>query len=620
MPRRTTFSGEGLALSPFRVLARAAWMLSALLLFTGGLLAQPAGEGVERDAGAASPGALTSVPASRRAKNIAVITVRGDIDRVMATSVRRRIAAAEAGGADSIVFEIDTFGGELGAALEICSAIESCKKPTTAWVNAKGISAGAIIALACNEIVAAPAVIFGDAAPVQISAAGLKSMRDTERAKVLTPILTQLTNSARRNGYDESFVQGLVMLGVELWLVERADTGERRFITRDEYRYLLSDDPAPGRPALTGVGTVGSAPRSWKPTGPRASAAPGATASPTDIQPAGRMSAGTVVAVNAGLTQARTRRDLSQADVGKWTLLEYVSDGTGIFTLKAPDMRAYGMAVAEISNDAELKAFFAGENLIRIEQAWYESLAKALDGMVVKGVLIILFLLGLFVEMMHPGLVLPGTVAFISLVGILAPDILLGAGGWWEVIAIMVGVGCILLEIFILPGFGVFGVAGLVLLFGGLLGTFMPGPGFFPDTPEGQSGLVHGVATLLISTVVAIVLMYFLGKHFGNLPLLNRLVLKNPTAEETSPSLLEAMGPDADGPVQVGATGVAITPLRPSGRVQVGDDILDVVAEIGFIAAGQPVRVTRVQAFCINVEPIAADSRMDEHRGEGGRA
>lgn len=608
--------GEGLA--PLRALGRVAWMLSALLLFTGALLAQPSGG--ERGADGASPGALSSVPAARRAKNIAVITIRGDIDRVMATSVRRRIAAAEAGGADAIVFEIDTFGGELGAALEICNAIESCKKPTTAWVNAKGISAGAIIALACNEIVAAPAVIFGDAAPVQISASGLKSMRDTERAKVLTPILTQLTDSARRNGYDEYFVQGLVKLDVELWLVERADTGERRFITRDEYRFLFNDDPAPARPALAGVGTVGTTPRAWKPSAPRASPAPGAAASPTDMQPVGRLNRSTVDTVNAGLTVARTRRDLSQADVGKWTLLEYVSDGTGIFTLKAADMRAYGLSVAEASTDEELKAFFAGENLIRVEPAWYESLAKALDGMIVKGVLIILFLLGLFVEMMHPGLVLPGAVAFLSLVMILAPDILLGAGGWWEVIAILIGVGCILLEIFILPGFGVFGVAGLVLLFGGLLGTFMPGPGFFPDTPEGQSGLVHGVATLLISTVVAIVLMYFLGKHFGNLPLLNRLVLKAPTAEETSPSLLEAMGAPDDGPVKPGAEGVAITPLRPSGRVQVGDEIIDVVAEIGFIAAGQPVRVTRVQAFCINVEPLPPDSRMDDHRGEGGRA
>jgi membrane-bound serine protease (ClpP class) len=57
------------------------------------------------------------------------------------------------------------------------------------------------------------------------------------------------------------------------------------------------------------------------------------------------------------------------------------------------------------------------------------------------------------------------------------------------------------------------------------------------------------------------------------------------------------------GAVKVGSPGVAITPLRPAGRVQLGDRVIDVVSEIGYIPAGAPVKVVNVTDFRIGVEP-----------------
>src|SRR3954471_18349723 len=70
-------------------------------------------------------GGAAAIPVARQASNIAVITIRDKIDSTTLASVKRRIELADRAGADAIVFELDTPGGELGAVLGICDAIKS---------------------------------------------------------------------------------------------------------------------------------------------------------------------------------------------------------------------------------------------------------------------------------------------------------------------------------------------------------------------------------------------------------------------------------------------------------------------------------------------------------------
>jgi len=86
-------------------------------------------------------------------------------------------------------------------------------------------------------------------------------------------------------------------------------------------------------------------------------------------------------------------------------------------------------------------------------------------------------LISLFIEMTHPGLALPGSIAAVCLVGLVLPPILAGIAGWWTLLAIMAGIGLICCEIFLTPGMAIFGVVGVLLLFAGLVGTFLVGPG-----------------------------------------------------------------------------------------------------------------------------------------------
>jgi membrane-bound serine protease (ClpP class) len=102
--------------------------------------------------------------------------------------------------------------------------------------------------------------------------------------------------------------------------------------------------------------------------------------------------------------------------------------------------------------------------------------------------------------------------------------------------------------------------------------------------------------------------MYFVARHFGSLPIVSRLVLKDGVVDddgdEMGDELLAAAEPPLATPMRVGMTGTALTPLRPVGRVEFGDRIVDVVAAGGYIPAGARVRIYKVSEFSIDVEPV----------------
>lgn len=618
-------------------------VLPALLLVMA--LANAGSLGMGQAASPRGPAAAPpAVPAARQASNIAVITIEGEITQTTYNSVKRRMELAQRAGADALVFELNTPGGELYAVLGICNEIKASPiSNTVAWINPNAYSGGAVIALACREIVTNDPATMGDALPIQMNSFGfLNTLPEHERQKFLAPLIAELVDSARRNGYDELLVQGIAARGVELWLVEHQTSGQRLFITRAEYRTLFGADPPTTNPALAAAPALPEGekagegqqspemaplPRVPDPRRPRqrGTRAP-QTENPDDpnrfIPAAPGMSA---ISPDVTLRQElRSQRPaLSASDRGQWQLVEYVSSGSGPFVFKASDLHRYGLASETITNDEELKQFFGARNMIRLRPTWSEGLVTFLTWRPIQGLLVVVFLLALFIEMTSPGMGLPGTVAAVALLALLAPPLLINLASWWVAAAIVGGIAMLAVEFFLLPGMGVFGLVGLLMLFGGLLGLFIPDSAFFPDTPARQNDLLYGAATLLLALTTSGILMYFVARHFGSLPIVNRLVLKDPGALDDDADdlggseLLAAAEPPAAGALTVGTTGVAITPLRPVGRVEFQDRIVDVSAVDGYIPAGARVRICKVSEFRIEVEPAGgqdASPRFGETR------
>ncbi|MFN7314328.1 MAG: NfeD family protein [Phycisphaerae bacterium] len=577
--------------------------------------------------------AAMAVPAHRKAANVAIITLKGEIDgggrfgsSVMATSVQRRIATATRAGADAIIFEIDSPGGELNATLKIAQLIKDSPVPNTiAWVRPRAMSGGAIVALAARELITSDPATFGDAMPIQGGPGGVSAVPRELLPKILPPLITEIKDSARRHndfagGYirDEYLLQAIVATDLELWWVKNTQTGQTIAIDRSEFAMLFpgADTGGPTRlaavPAAAADRTLPIAPNNTSATAP----------APGEVPAGSQQLAAIAPDVAASATLPPTQRpQLSEADRGKWTLVDKITDGTGPATFSALDLAHYNIAanafrgvdgkvvVQPIKTDDDLKAFMGAQNLRRLDSSWSEGLVLMLTHPIARGVLIAVFLIALFAEMSHPGAVLPGVISLLALVALLAPPLIIGMASWWEVLAIIIGIILLAVEIFIIPGFGIPGVLGLALLFLGLLGTFIPaGAGLFPTSGKGSSELVWGMGIILSAFITTGFALYFLAKHFGSLPIMNKLVLNSNTDVDVATF---ATTTELDAPATVGEQGITITPMHPAGRVELESAngapgrVIDAVSEFGFLEPGAKVKVVNVDGIRVSVERIA---------------
>ena len=154
------------------------------------------------------------------------------------------------------------------------------------------------------------------------------------------------------------------------------------------------------------------------------------------------------------------------------------------------------------------------------------------------------------------------------------------------------------------------GVLGLVGLFAGLGGTFIPdgSGGLFPDSPQAQSSAMYGVATVILATATSGVGIFFIARHFGTLPFVGKLVLADGVAkddDDRTDAELSVAAPAAVSGARAGAVGEAVTPLRPAGAIEVDGDVVDAVSDSGFFESGTRVTLLERRGFSWLVEPAS---------------
>lgn len=592
-----------------KLLSNVAFGLVALLIVLGlapGAVAQPIG-----------------VPASRQADHYVVIPIDGKLDRFLTASVIRRLDQARLLGANAVVFEISARSSDFGTVSELLAAVRASPIPNmVAWIKEDALGGAGLVALTCREIVVSDTGTLGELVDPDWlrSRGGRRGPRGPGvpsggpsspmvALDLAASTVAGAIESARKHGHDEFLVQALAVSEVELWLIENNATGQRICINEEEYQRLFNQPPprqnaelAPRRPTpflsslpSTGVTPILSSSSGANLPGPPILPANAAVGALLSLQPPGTLP----------IESPPTHPTLTQADAGQWKLVRYASSGAGAATIRGNQMLDYGLASTLIRADTELDAFFGAKKSTRLEQSWAEHTARFLSHPVVQGILIAIFLISMFVELTHPGMVLPGLLAAIALGLIVGPSFIVGLGNWWSLIAVAVGVILLALELFVIPGFGIAGVFGLIILFVGLVFTFVPtGPaGMAFSTPESQEALARGVVTVLLSTVTAMFGIFFVVRRLGTLPLLQKYTLQSPAAGEVDEALFGAMSRD-ENPLLIGDEGVAMTPLRPAGRAMFGDDLVEVVAEGGYIPEGVKVRIVSTDRFKTAVEPL----------------
>lgn len=212
-------------------------------------------------------------------------------------------------------------------------------------------------------------------------------------------------------------------------------------------------------------------------------------------------------------------------------------------------------------------------------------------------------LVGLYIEFKTPGFGLPGILGLLALALFFWGHHIAGLAGLEEIVIFMVGVGLILIEIFVLPGFGFPGVLGIMLVMWSLLAAMMhrlPGASWWPSIADLHLPAFKLSLAIVMSGVAAALLAKLLPKtaFYGH------LVLQQATATKEGYSA----GP-TDQASLIGAIGQTLTALRPAGAIALGEQRLDVVTRGEFIEVQSPVRIVEVHGNRVVVESIVREGK-----------
>lgn len=275
-----------------------------------------------------------------------------------------------------------------------------------------------------------------------------------------------------------------------------------------------------------------------------------------------------------------------------------------LLTLSATQAKELGLVkfVLEGTDPAELYAQY-GLDASRVKEAtpaWLDRFRNFLQIPSVTAILVLVGFIGLILELKVPGTTVPGIVA--ALCFILVFWAWTGFSGQVAVLAgllFLLGLVLILLEVFVLPGFGVAGIIGIILMIGSLALVTVDK---IPETGNEWMKFGGQAAKLLFLMIGGLVGAFLIARYLPRVPYANRMVLL-PTSEREAaePTVLPGAAHAAS---LLGAIGVASTVLRPAGTVQIGEEFVDVVSDGGFILAGTRVQVIEVEGTRIVVKVV----------------
>jgi membrane-bound serine protease (ClpP class) len=449
-----------------------------------------------------------------QSKTVYVIPVSGTVDPGMAAYMKRAISQEETPEEEVLyILEIDTFGGRVDSALDIVDTLlEVPEGKAIAYVSGKAISAGALIAMACSQLVMKHHTTIGDAAPISYTQEGPQMLDE----KFQSPLRAKFRALALRNGYPAILAESMVTPGMEVY--EVIIDGEKQYLEKAEFENLTEEQ----KKSITSKRTV---------------VAEGKLLTMNDTE-----------AYQLGFSK------MSVADFGEL-------------------IKNMGIEDADV---------------IRLEETWSESLVRLIGHL--APILMIIGLAALYTEIQAPGFGLPGIIGVLLLALVFFNQYLVGLANHTEFLIIALGIVFLGVEIFVLPGFGIAGLAGIACIIAGLIlslqGFVLPDP----SLPWEKELFVKNISKVLGSFIGAFLLGIFVLQYF--FPKLSKSS-KGPYLMTT----LEGFYADSEqtARVKVGDSGVALSFLRPSGKAQINEDVFDVITEGAFLEKGTPVFISKIK-------------------------
>ena len=257
-----------------------------------------------------------------------------------------------------------------------------------------------------------------------------------------------------------------------------------------------------------------------------------------------------------------------------------------VVTFSTSEAMKYGFCEAKVESIDEIleRNNLADAEIERFELGVADSVIAFFLNPFISGLLILCIIGGIYFEMQTPGMGFAGLAALVALILYLVPYYLNGLAENWEIIAFFVGIVLIAAEVFIIPGFGIAGISGIVLVVGSLVLIMINNDAFDFQFVKAND-ILYALAAALSGLLGGGILLLVLGSKLHHTKFYSRVALTSTQDSNRGYNVNPSRG------TMIGKRGVSYTVLRPSGKVMIDDKIYDAYTRGDFIDKGRGIEV-----------------------------
>ncbi|MFZ1807779.1 MAG: NfeD family protein [Cyclobacteriaceae bacterium] len=291
---------------------------------------------------------------------------------------------------------------------------------------------------------------------------------------------------------------------------------------------------------------------------------------------------------------------IAEGMVDERIAIDSISAEGSVITFTTKEALKYGYCEAEVESIEEIlnRNGVANYELVRFEIDAVEKVIAFFLNPLISGILILLILGGLYFELQSPGVGFPILAAITALILYLVPYYLNGLAENWEIIALFVGIILIIVEVFVIPGFGVAGIADVGLTVGSMV-LIMINNDFFNFEMVPMNDIIVASLAIFGGLSGGALLLFVGGVRLSQTGFFKRISLMDTQAQS------EGYTSNFNNTVDlVGKTGTAYTVLRPSGKIMIDDQMYDAFSRGDYIEKGDTVKVLEIEGSTLKVRKV----------------
>jgi membrane-bound serine protease (ClpP class) len=288
---------------------------------------------------------------------------------------------------------------------------------------------------------------------------------------------------------------------------------------------------------------------------------------------------------------------IAEAMVDEKLVVPGISDSSSVITFSVAEAIQNGFCEGEYASAKEILEAqgLQSAEIIAYEEKTVDTIISFFLSPAVSGILILLIIGGIYFELQTPGIGFPLALAVSAALLYFIPYYLNGLAENWEILAFVIGIILLAVEFFVIPGFGVFGVAGIVMTLGGLVLGMLPNQAFdFELVPASQ--LFGALLTVILAALAAVGMVFWLTPKVNEWGAFKHLTLASTQDRAqgfTSSTYSEDM---------LGKIGKVHSRLRPSGKVEIDGEIYDAYSRGEFLEQGESIEVISTEGTSLRVK------------------